>query len=97
MERLGADLRVMRGKQPPRQWKHADPDFLKTADSLLNQAEKAAGNNWSFECTHEQIDFIESMAEAATAGADYIAPYFNRIQSRGSDHGSKRNCLSRAV
>lgn len=36
------------GKQPPRQWKHADPDFLKTADSLLNQAEKAAGNNETF-------------------------------------------------
>ncbi len=33
------------GKYPPRQWKHADDDFLNAADQLLDQAEKAVSGD----------------------------------------------------
>ncbi len=36
------------GKLPPRQWKHADLSFLKAAETLLDQAEKAAGNDETY-------------------------------------------------
>ena len=36
------------GKLPPRQWKHADHAFLKTAESLLDQAEKLVGNDETY-------------------------------------------------
>ena len=36
------------GKQPPRQWKHADPAFLNEAEKLLDQAEAAANGDETY-------------------------------------------------
>lgn len=43
------------------------------AGKLTCFMEKAAGNNWSFECTHEQIDFIQPFTSGRITGSVSLA------------------------
>ena len=47
---------------------------------------------------HLMVEHPETQIESfAAAGADYIAPYFNRIQSRGSDAAATVACFRQNI
>ena len=80
------------GKFSPRQWKHADDDFLNAADKLLDQAESAVANDAQrlrrvgFE--RLPVDNMRLIKTPRTAKASEIQPLIERLKKNYQVHAA---------